>query len=43
MHLSLDGVRLSNIVAISDEVELVLKALPICKATDPDRINNYKP
>ena len=31
-----DGVGLSNIVVTCDEVESVLKALPIGKATDPD-------
>ena len=35
-----DGVGLSNIVVTSDDVESVLKALPIGKATDPDGINN---
>ena len=35
-----DGVELSNIVVTCDEVESVLKALPIGKATGPDGINN---
>ena len=35
-----DGVVLSNIVVTCDEVESVLKALPIGKATGPDGINN---
>ena len=35
-----DGVRLSNIVVTGDEVESVLKALPIGKATGPAGINN---
>ena len=35
-----DGVGLSNIVVTCDEVESVLKALPIGKATGPDGINN---
>ena len=35
-----DGVELSDIVVTSDDVESVLKALPICKASGPDRINN---
>ena len=35
-----DGVGLSNIVITSDDVESVLKALPIGKATDPEGINN---
>ena len=35
-----DDVGLSNIVVTSDEVESVLKALPIGKATGPDGINN---
>ena len=34
-----DGVGLSNIVVTCDEVESVLKALPIGKATGPDGIN----
>ena len=34
-----DGVELSNIVDTCDEVESVLKALPIGKATGPDGIN----
>ena len=35
-----DGVGLSNIAVTCDEVESVLKALPIGKATGPDGINN---
>ena len=35
-----DGVGLSNIVVTSDNVESVLKALPIGKATGPYGINN---
>ena len=35
-----DGVGLSNSIVTSDEVESVLKALPIGKATGPDGINN---
>ena len=38
--LLFDGVGLSNIVVTSDDVESVLKTLPIGKATDPDGINN---
>ena len=38
--LLFDGVGLSNIVVTCDEVESVLKALPISKATGPDGINN---
>ena len=34
-----DGVRVSNIVVTCDEVESVLKALPIGKATGKDGIN----
>ena len=34
------GVGLSNIVVTCDEVESVLKALPIGKATGPDGITN---
>ena len=36
-----DGVGLSNIVVTCDEIESVLKALPIGKATGPDGINNF--
>ena len=35
-----DGVGISSIVVTCDEVESVLKALPIGKATGPDGINN---
>ena len=38
--LLFDGVGSSNIVVTCDEVESVLKALPIGKATGPDGINN---
>ena len=35
------GVGLSNVVVTSDNVESVLKALPIGKATGTDGINNF--
>ena len=35
-----DGVGFSNIIVTCDEVESVLKTLPIGEATGPDGINN---